>query len=291
MLSQQRRLTPRQAEILDLVAEGLGDKEVARKLGISTNTVRTHLQRVYRHQQVPNRAAAASIRVEERVQSLPSRDVSRSATVIGTLLAIAALLVGGPRVVGLASALLPEPASTSSAGSPASTRAQAPARPAAGTPSPAGRKPASASSQPAPVAALPVPGAAPALPQPAPGPPAAAPDPAHQELVIVNEERASSSLAPLSWNDCLARVAAGDAAKLSALGSVPPPGGEAADLACGAGQPVEIFTFWSSVDDGAVSRILFANESWRAALLGPHSLFAAAWAPGVNGSYLVIEIV
>ena len=289
MLSQQRRLTPRQAEILDLVAEGLGDKEVARKLGISTNTVRTHLQRVYRHQQVPNRAAAASIRVEERAQSLRPRDGSRSATVIGTLRAIAALLVGGPRVAGFASALLAAPASISGAG--ASAKAPAPARPAGGASSPAARAPVPASSQPASIAALPVPGAGPALPQPAPGPLAATPDPAHQELVIVNQERASSSLAPLSWNDCLARVAAGDASKLGALGSVPPPGGEAADLACGGGQAVEIFTFWSSVDDGAVSRILFANTSWRAALLGPHSLFAAAWAPAVNGSYLVIEIV
>src|SRR5438105_3337827 len=53
-------LTPRQSEIMDLVAAGLGDKQIARELGVSPHTVRTHLQRLYRQNGVSNRAEAAA---------------------------------------------------------------------------------------------------------------------------------------------------------------------------------------------------------------------------------------
>jgi DNA-binding CsgD family transcriptional regulator len=51
--------TPRQAEIVALIASGLEDKEIARQLGVSVATVRTHLQRLYRQIGVPNRSVAA----------------------------------------------------------------------------------------------------------------------------------------------------------------------------------------------------------------------------------------
>jgi DNA-binding NarL/FixJ family response regulator len=40
-------LTPRESEIVHLVGKGLGNKEIARELGVSVTTVRTHLSRVY----------------------------------------------------------------------------------------------------------------------------------------------------------------------------------------------------------------------------------------------------
>ncbi len=40
-------LTPRESEIVHLVGKGLGNKEIARQLGVSVTTVRTHLSRVY----------------------------------------------------------------------------------------------------------------------------------------------------------------------------------------------------------------------------------------------------
>jgi DNA-binding NarL/FixJ family response regulator len=40
-------LTPRQLDIVQRVGQGLGNKEIARQLGVSVATVRTHLSRVY----------------------------------------------------------------------------------------------------------------------------------------------------------------------------------------------------------------------------------------------------
>src|SRR5437016_6133588 len=54
------RLTPRQEQIVKLVAAGLGDKEIACRLGLAPNTVRTHLQRLFRECGLHNRAEAAA---------------------------------------------------------------------------------------------------------------------------------------------------------------------------------------------------------------------------------------
>ena len=50
--------SPRQAEIVSMIAGGLEDKEIARELGLSVTTVRTHLQRLYRQIGVHNRSRA-----------------------------------------------------------------------------------------------------------------------------------------------------------------------------------------------------------------------------------------
>lgn len=42
-----RPLTPREADIVRLVGLGLGNKDIAERLGVSVTTVRTHLNRVY----------------------------------------------------------------------------------------------------------------------------------------------------------------------------------------------------------------------------------------------------
>jgi DNA-binding NarL/FixJ family response regulator len=51
------RMSPRQEQILWLIAEGYSDKEIARELGISAKTIETHLQRLYGRYQVRTRAA------------------------------------------------------------------------------------------------------------------------------------------------------------------------------------------------------------------------------------------
>ena len=54
------RATPRQAQVLALVAAGLSDKEIAARLGMSPRTVRTHLERVLREHGMGSRTEAAT---------------------------------------------------------------------------------------------------------------------------------------------------------------------------------------------------------------------------------------
>lgn len=54
------RATPRQSQVLALVAAGLSDKEIADKLGVSPRTVRTHLERVRREHGLTSRTEAAT---------------------------------------------------------------------------------------------------------------------------------------------------------------------------------------------------------------------------------------
>jgi len=48
-------LTPREREIMLLVAEGLSNKGVARRLDVSEGTVKIHLHNIYQKMEVPNR--------------------------------------------------------------------------------------------------------------------------------------------------------------------------------------------------------------------------------------------
>jgi DNA-binding CsgD family transcriptional regulator len=51
-------LTPRECEILQLIASGQSNKEMARALSISPNTVKTHVSRVYEKLAVERRVQA-----------------------------------------------------------------------------------------------------------------------------------------------------------------------------------------------------------------------------------------
>jgi DNA-binding CsgD family transcriptional regulator len=53
-------LTPRQCELLRLVAAGHTNSQIARRLGVSEGTVRTHLQNIYGRLQVSSRTAAVT---------------------------------------------------------------------------------------------------------------------------------------------------------------------------------------------------------------------------------------
>jgi len=50
--------TPREDEILSLIAAGLPNKMIARRLGIRPRTVATHLERLFARRQVHSRAEA-----------------------------------------------------------------------------------------------------------------------------------------------------------------------------------------------------------------------------------------
>jgi DNA-binding CsgD family transcriptional regulator len=61
------RLTPRQTGLLHLVASGHTNTQIARRLGISEATVRTHLENIYERLHVSSRTAAVTRAFADRV--------------------------------------------------------------------------------------------------------------------------------------------------------------------------------------------------------------------------------
>lgn len=68
-------LTPREWEVLALLAKGLPDKEVANRLFISRETARSHVKSIYKKLQVRTRRAAA-VYYFKRVRSQAGRNAS-----------------------------------------------------------------------------------------------------------------------------------------------------------------------------------------------------------------------
>ena len=61
------RLTPRQKDLLRLLAAGHTNAQIARRLGISEGTVRTHLENIYERLHVSSRTAAVTRAFPDRV--------------------------------------------------------------------------------------------------------------------------------------------------------------------------------------------------------------------------------
>jgi DNA-binding CsgD family transcriptional regulator len=59
-------LTPREAQILDAIADGLTNKAIARRLGISLHTVKFHVESVFRKLGASTRTAAVAKAAERR---------------------------------------------------------------------------------------------------------------------------------------------------------------------------------------------------------------------------------
>jgi DNA-binding NarL/FixJ family response regulator len=58
-------LTPREQEVLGLLAQGLANKAIARQLRISPKTVGNHVEHIYTKLAVSNRAGAAMIAMQQ----------------------------------------------------------------------------------------------------------------------------------------------------------------------------------------------------------------------------------
>jgi two-component system nitrate/nitrite response regulator NarL len=65
------RLTYRELDVLRLLAEGMRGEEIVRKLGISGNTVRTHVQSILTKLQVHSRLEAATFAVRHGIVDPP----------------------------------------------------------------------------------------------------------------------------------------------------------------------------------------------------------------------------
>lgn len=59
--TEQRSLTPRQCEVIELIHAGLPNKAIARRLGLSENTVRRHVQDILMFFEVGSRAEAVFV--------------------------------------------------------------------------------------------------------------------------------------------------------------------------------------------------------------------------------------
>ena len=57
--SHNNHLTPREKEVLMMIASGEANEEIAQRLSISPNTVKTHIYNIYGKIEVPNRIQAA----------------------------------------------------------------------------------------------------------------------------------------------------------------------------------------------------------------------------------------
>ena len=64
------RLTPREIEILQILAEGMGDREIAERLMVSTQTVRTHFVNILSKLNVNSRIQALIFAVEHGVAEI-----------------------------------------------------------------------------------------------------------------------------------------------------------------------------------------------------------------------------
>ena len=62
-------LTPRQMQVLELVAEGLSGPQIAKELVLSPATVKTHLEKLYENLGVTDRAAAVAVAMRTGVLS------------------------------------------------------------------------------------------------------------------------------------------------------------------------------------------------------------------------------
>jgi two-component system NarL family response regulator len=65
-------LTPREHEVLQLVAKGLTNKEIGRAIGISDNTARNHVNSIIEKLEVSDRTEAATIAMRQGL--VPMRD-------------------------------------------------------------------------------------------------------------------------------------------------------------------------------------------------------------------------
>jgi uncharacterized protein YkwD len=147
-------------------------------------------------------------------------------------------------------------------------------------------------------------------PTPPPAPPAAtsstssapaAPAPAAPAIVIgstqqalINRDRASAGLGPLTWSSCLDNIAVANAVRLSRQGWVQPyhTNGAALDLNCGlsnrAGENVGYWT--GGINDAQLNSMFMASAEHYANIMGPYHFVATAWGVAANGyAYIAVE--
>ena len=65
--SPEPRMTEREVEVLELLADGLGNRDLAKSLFVSEATVKSHLSHIYGKLGVDTRAGAVAAAIEQRI--------------------------------------------------------------------------------------------------------------------------------------------------------------------------------------------------------------------------------
>jgi uncharacterized protein YkwD len=140
----------------------------------------------------------------------------------------------------------------------------------------------------------------PAIPTPPPTPPPAPPAaPARAAIVIgstqqalINADRSSHGLGPLSWSGCLNSVAVANARRIAAQGYLSHTNGPNVDLTCGLGHQAGENIGWYSggVNDSWMNSKFMASPEHYANIMGPYHYVATAWVVASNGyGYIAVE--
>jgi DNA-binding NarL/FixJ family response regulator len=66
----QMALTPRETEVLGLVANGFGNKEIADRLGTATGTIKIHIQNILEKLSASDRTQAVTIAIQRGILHL-----------------------------------------------------------------------------------------------------------------------------------------------------------------------------------------------------------------------------
>jgi len=66
--------TARENQVMELIAQGCTDKEIASRLSVSPKTIATHVQRILTRQRLHTRASAVAIWLDSRVRRHDSSD-------------------------------------------------------------------------------------------------------------------------------------------------------------------------------------------------------------------------
>lgn len=109
---------------------------------------------------------------------------------------------------------------------------------------------------------------------------------------LINQDRAAAGLAPLQWSDCLANVAAGQAARMAAQGYISHANGRILDLGCHLGTQAgeNIGYQGGGINDAAMNAWFMGDAPHRANILGPYHDVGVAWVTAPNGTaYLAVE--
>lgn len=138
-----------------------------------------------------------------------------------------------------------------------------------------------------------------ALTPAAPAPPAAQPRQAAAAVTIgstqqtlINRDRATAGLSPLSWSSCLYSVAASNARRMAAQGFISHTNGPNVDLTCGLGNRAgENVGYWTGgVNDSQLNTMFMNSPGHRTNIMGPYHYVATAWVKAANGvAYIAVE--